>query len=335
MPTIDDVAKLAGVSTATVSRVVNKNGNVTGKTGQRVLSAMQELNYYPNKFARGLAAKQADGLGVVIQDFADPYFGMVLRGIEKVAKTHNLQITVASANRSAKDELKAIEFLRQQSYNVIILTTSLLSDEELLKCSDQNLKLINMGHLYSAFQNDCIYLDDIEGGTLATNYLIEQGHSKIAHISFPMFYGALPERSLGYHLALEKAKLSHSDELFIQSADFGQLSALQATQELLKRAKPFTALFASTDIMAMGAHKALRQAGLKIPDDISIVGYDDIDTASFLYPALTTIRQPIQEMGMAAAHLAISYLKGQIDQEEVVRKFSPQLVIRESVKNLN
>lgn len=335
MPTIDDVAKLAGVSIATVSRVANNNGNVTTKTGRRVLEAMKELNYHPNKFARGLAGRHADGIGVVIQNFADPFFGMVLRGIESVTKKHNLQITVASANRSSQDELKAIEFLRKQHYNVVILTTSVLSDSELLELSKQGSEFIHIGRYLPDFAEWCVYLDDIHGGELATNYLIAQGHTRIAHIGFPNSHQHQNARLIGYRRALEKAGLPYSEEWVIEPQDFDQTSALHTTENFLKRNEPFTAMFASTDVMALGAYKALQRAGLKIPEDISLIGYDDIDLASFLSPPLTTIKQPIQEMSTAAARLAIRYLKGQTGStEEVMHQFTPSLVVRESVREL-
>ena len=335
MPTIDDVAKLAGVSTATVSRVVNHSGNVRTGTGQRVRDAMKQLNYHPNKFARGLAGNQADGIGVVIQDFAEPYFGMVLRGIESVSKQHNLQITVASGNRSSRDELRAIEFLRQQRYNVVILTTSVLPDRTLLYELEQGTEFVHVGHYIPEIAERCIYLDDEKGAELATKYLISQGHSRIAYIAFPEHPDCIDARSRGYRLALNNAGLPYTDRLVIGSEGFDQMSALRATERLLERGEPFTAIFAATDLLAIGAYRGLRQAGLRIPDDVSLVGYDDIDLASFLYPPLTTIRQPIQEMSMAAAHLAISYLKGAAaDDEEVVHKFSPSLVLRDSVKSI-
>jgi LacI family transcriptional regulator len=333
--TIEDVAKLAGVSTATVSRVVNNNGNVTTKTGHRVLAAMKELDYHPNKFARGLAGNQADGIGIVIQNFADPFFGMVLRGIEGVTKKHNLQITVASANRSSQDELKAIEFLRKQHYNVVILTTSVLSAKALLELSKQGTQFVHIGHYYPQFPEHCIYLDDKQGAEMATSYLIQQGHSHIAHLAFPESHRSFDSRVHGYRLALEKAGLPYLEHLVVRSADFDQMSAFEATKKLLGHKKSFSAIFAATDMMAVGAYKALQGAGLRIPKDVSVVGYDDIDLASFLYPPLTTIKQPIQEMSMAAAQLAIHYLKGQGDNaKEVVHQFSPSLVIRESVRSV-
>jgi LacI family transcriptional regulator len=331
--TIEDVAKLAGVSTATVSRVVNNNGNVTTKTGERVLGAMQKLNYHPNKFARGLAGNLADGIGVVIQNFSDPYAGMILRGIESVTKKHQLQITVASGNRSSEDERKAIEFLRRQHYNVVILTTSVLSAEVLLELFKQGTRFVHIGHYYPQAPEHCIYFDDRQGGELASSYLIEQGHTKIAHLAFPESFATFDDRFRGYQRALEKAGLPYDERLVIRPADFDQASAFEATKKLLERKKSFTAIFAATDMMAVGAYKALQSAGLRIPKDVSVVGYDDIDLASYLHPPLTTIKQPIQEMSMAAAQLAIRYLKGQSTSEEVVREFSPSLVIRESVES--
>jgi LacI family transcriptional regulator len=332
--TIEDVAKLAGVSTATVSRVVNNNGNVTTKTGQRVLKVMKELDYHPNKFARGLAGNHADGIGVVIQNFADPYFGMVLRGIEAVTKKHHLQMAVASGNRSAQEERKAIEFLRRQHYNVVILTNSLLPNNDLLELARRGMKFVHLGQYISELAKHCIYLDDVRGAELAIDYLIAQGHTKIAYIAFPEFLESLDLRWQGYRLALEKAGLHYNERLVSKPKDFDQTSGFEATKDLLGRKESFSAIFTSTDMIAMGAYKALQGAGLRIPKDVSVVGYDDIEFSPFIYPPLTTIQQPIQEMSMAAAQLAICYLKGQPDTKEVVQQFSPSLVVRDSVRSI-
>ena len=335
MSTIDDVARVAGVSKSTVSRFLSGNGYVSGRAVGLVQQAMEQLDYYPNKFAQGLAGNRADGIGVVIQDFAEPYFGMVLRGIEGTVKQRHLQITVASANRSPHDELKAIKFLRQQRYNVIILTTSVLTGSRLLELAGQGTEFVHIGHYLPKLAGRCIYLDDIKGAEMATAYLISQGHTRIAYLAFPEFDEYLDARLYGYRAALEKAGLPYAERLVVKPESFDQTSALRATERLLERVEPFTAIFAATDLLAIGAYKALRQAGLRVPDDVSLVGYDDIDVASFLEPPLTTIKQPIQEMSMAAARLAIRYLEGTAADEEVNHEFMPSLVVRESVKSVS
>jgi LacI family transcriptional regulator len=321
------------VSATTVSRFLNENGYVSREAAERVKRAMAQLDYHPSKFARGLAGKQPDGIGVVAQNFADPFFGMVLRGIEQIIKAHNLQLTVAAGNRQLDDEDKAIRFLRQQHYTVVVLTTSVLPGARLLDLLEDGLDIVHIGQFIPEISERCIYLDDAKGAELATKYLVAQGHTRIAHLSLPKYQGDHPDtRSLGYRCALERAGLSYLEALVVEPGGFDEMSALQAVNRLLRRGERFTALFASTDLLALGAYKALRQAGLSIPGDVSVIGFDDIDLASFLYPTLTTIRQPIQEMSRAAAHLAIQYLKGR--QEEVVRQFSPMLIERDSVRKL-
>ena len=174
MSTIDDVARAAGISKSTVSRFSSGNGYVPNRAGGLVQGAMERLNYYPNKFAQGLAGNRADGIGVVIQNFAEPYFGVVLRGIEGATREHNLQITVASGNRSPHDELEAIIFLRQQRYNVIVLTTSVLPGSRLLEELKQGTQLVHIGHRLPQLAERCVYLDDARGADLATSYLISR-----------------------------------------------------------------------------------------------------------------------------------------------------------------
>jgi LacI family transcriptional regulator len=207
-----------------------------------------------------------------------------------------------------------------------------LTDDELLELSNQGTQFVHIGHYSAKFSEQCIYLDDKQAAELATSYLIKQGHTKIAHLAFPEFSAAFDDRHRGYQDTLKQAGLPYDESLVIRPADFDQMSAFEATKKLLERKKSFTAIFANTDIMAVGAYKALQSAGLRIPKDVSVVGYDDIDLASYLYPPLTTIKQPIQEMSMAAAQLAIRYLKGQSTGEGVVHQFLPSLVVRDSVE---
>ena len=251
-----------------------------------------------------------------------------------VTRGYNLQITVASGNRSSEDELSAIEFLRQQKYNVVILSNSHVPENKLLELTEQGIQFIHIGQYVSTFAEHCICIDDEQGAELATRYLIDQGHRYIAHIAFPEFHGHTVSRLNGFRRTLEKAGIAYSEQLIVSPKGFDQTSAFEATEQLLGRNEAFTAIFASTDIMAIGAYKALRQAGLSVPEDVSVVGYDDVDVADFAYPPLTTVRQPIQEMSEAAAHLAISYLKGYSIEKGVVPRFSPQLVVRDSVSTL-
>lgn len=334
--TVDDVARLAGVSNATVSRVLNHARHVAPETRERVTEAVRQLRFSPNKFARGLAANRADGIGVVIPEFTDPYHGALLQAIEQFTREKKLQVTAVSSHRSTVNEREAIRFLHEQSYNVIILSSSTLSTDEFLDLEAKGITCFQIGRKLASLANRSLYLDDVYGGRLAAEYLLTKGHRQIAHVASPQSPGvdiASLQRSQGFRRALESADLSYDDTLTVQAESFDEIGGYQATKVLLERNVAFTALFVSTDRMAMGAYQALNERGLHIPNDVSVIGYDGIEFAAFMQPALTTVQQPIEEIGKLAAQLAIEHLRG-TPKQACITPFQPRLLVRKSVRGV-
>lgn len=332
VPTVDDVARLAGVSNATVSRVINQAEHVSSKTKQRVTEAMRQLHFSPNKFARCLAGNRADGIGVVIPEFTDPYHGALLQAIEQVTREQDLQVMAASSHRLAEDERKAIRFLNERSYNVLILSSSALPASELADLASEGITCFQLGRKLPDLADRSLYLDHAYGGKQAVDHLLAKGHTRIAHVALPNCFGvdtASVDRSQGYRQALEDAGVLYDDALVIHAESFDEAGGYHATRSLLHRKVPFTALFLYTDRMAMGAYQALSHHGLRIPDDVSVVGYDGLAFTAFMQPALTTVRQPIEEMGRLAAQLAIEQLHG-VPRQGAIAPFEPELVIRDS-----
>jgi LacI family transcriptional regulator len=329
LSTIDDVATLAGVSTATVSRVLNKTAKVSSKTEKRVQRAMEKLGYRPNKFARGLAGGSSDSIGVVVPDIASTFFGTLIKGVESAAREHGVQVMIASGNESAEDERRAFESLEQHQCDArIIFFTS--HELQHIESMTRDPHVVVIGRYFPELAERCVYLNDVQGGIVATEHLIEQGHRQIAHLYHN--YNDADTRWLGYRQALDRAGIAFDPDLTITVTETDADSGYRATARLLTRGKPFTAIFAFNDRMAMGCIAALRHHNLRVPEDVSVIGFDDIEMARYFWPPLTTVHQPIFEMAHSAGLIAIGLMKGE-PREEVQRKFEPTLVTRDSVQS--
>ena len=330
MPTIKEVSRHAKVSPSTVSRVLNGNVPVTEDTKQRVLAAVKELNYQPNVFARGLVTNRSGGVGVVVNEISSLYYAGLVGGIEKVVERSGGHLLVSSGHTYRSTELEALEFLRVQRSDALIFQGDASSDADILAWYEKaQVPTVIFGRFIAELADYCVCLDNESGGFMATQHLIENGHRRIAFISGPPSIKDSWERQHGYRRALEHAGIGYSDML-VAEGDFLEEGGHRAAQRLLSRELDFTALFVANDQMAAGAFQALREAKLDIPHDMSVVGYDDVLFARYLYPALTTVRQPFDEMGQAAATIALATLRG--EETEVKRKFEPELIARDSVR---
>ncbi|MEM6430191.1 MAG: LacI family DNA-binding transcriptional regulator [Deinococcota bacterium] len=331
MSTIREVSRLAGVSISTVSRVLNNTVPVAEDTKARVMSAVSQLGYTPNTFARGLVTNRSGGIGVVVNEISSPFYSGIIKGIEQVVEASGMHLVVSSAHIDGSVEHNAVSFLKERRCDALILHLESTSDEQLLTWSQADAPMVIVGRHIPELAEACVYLDNELGGYLATKHLLEQGHRHIAHISGPLTMKDGRDRLAGYQRALQEAELA-CDERWIVNSDFIESGGQQAMQQLLARNLPLTAVFAANDQMAAGALKTLREHNLDIPQDVSLVGYDDVLIARYLYPSLSTIHQPLMEMGNAAATIALALLQGQ--ETEVQHKFNPKLVKRQSVKSI-
>ena len=329
MATIRDVSRLAKVSTATVSRVLSGNVPVSPERRDAVMAAVAELDFRPNAFARSLATNRSHGIGVVVSEVSSGVYGGILQGIESVIEGHDMHMLVSSGHHHAAIERRAVDFLRQRRCDALILQLDGASDDDVVGFARTDVPVVVVGRYVPALPDHCIYLDNVAGGYLATRHLIERGHRSIAHVAGLAGVADARDRHAGYRRALVEAGIGY-DEALVADGDFMEEAGQRATRHLLDRERSFTAVFAANDQSAAGALRALREAGLRVPDDVSVVGYDDTLLAHYLVPAFTTVRQPLQEMGQAAAWLALARL-GVDAGKEVSLRFEPVLVERESV----
>lgn len=332
MPTIKEVSRRAKVSPSTVSRVLNETVPVADDTKQRVLNAVKELDYQPNVFARGLVTNRSGGIGVVLNEISSPYYAGLIGGIEKVVEQEGGHLLVSSGHADAGKEREAVAFLRQRRSDAIIVQVDATTDDDLRNWAASGPPLVVFGRCVTGLSDRCVYLDNERGGFLATQHLIDHGHRRIAHISGPQWVQDSQARLQGYCRALEANGLPF-DELLVVEGDFAEAGGHLAMTRLLERNVSLSAVFVGNDQMALGALTALREVGCHVPHDISLVGYDDVLFARYLSPALTTVRQPLYEMGQAAARLAVASVQGK--EAEVKHSFKPELVVRTSVQNLD
>ena len=336
--TSQDVANLAGVSRTTVSLVLNdvQEINISPGTRQRVREAADELGYIPNASAQALATKRARAIGLVMTRSphhiaTDAFLPQILGGLLDVIKQHKLRLLIESVEAEHQDRAY-LQLARAKHIDGMILLTPRTDDVALKELEAERIYTVLMGNvgrtdLYS------VDVDNYLAAQKATNYLIELGHTRIACISNAQpSYSAVPDRVNGYKDALLAAGLPF-DEALIQYADFDPMSGFKAMQALLASGADFTAVFIASDNVAIGAKAAIREAGLHVPKDISIIGFDDLPWAQYSDPPLTTIRLPAQEMASRACLLLLDLMKG-LQPESRNLVMETKLVVRQSCRKL-
>jgi LacI family transcriptional regulator len=299
IPTIIDVAQRAGVSTATVSHVMNNTRYVSDALRTRVSAAIAELNYQPNGVARSLRRKQTRTIGMVIPDNCNPFFAEVTRGIEDASFEQGYNVILCNSDGDAEKELDYLELLFKKRVDGIVLVSAGASQATVDVLAEQGRAVVIVDREISGLSADLVMTDNRQGGYQAVSYLLGLGHRRIACIAGPSPLTASAGRLAGYRSALTGAGLT-VDEGLILAGDFQSRSGYMAMQSFLTLADRPTAVFACNDMMAMGVICAIHQAGLKVPEDISVMGFDDISLASFTCPPLTTVAQAKHEMGVLA-----------------------------------
>lgn len=332
MVTIYDVSDLAGVSLATVSRVMNKNTKVSDKTKQKVLEAMDKLGYRPNAIAKGLASKRSSSVGVLISELHGPFYGMMMSAIETELRRFDIHAIIAAGHSDAAKEEDAIDFLLSRRCDALILYVESVSDEYLIELSQRTTPIVVLGRNIKKIQKNCINLDNELGGYLACQYMLELGHKKIAYISGPLWKKDSQERFAGHKRALAEKNIQFSDKLLYEG-DFQESGGVNGMTHLLSARSSFTGVVCANDEMAAGAMTVARDQGLSIPEDLSVVGFDNVAYARYVYPKLSTVNYPVREMAQMAARWVLKNVyKNQ--NLELANVFEPEMVVRDSVKKL-
>jgi LacI family transcriptional regulator, repressor for deo operon, udp, cdd, tsx, nupC, and nupG len=327
MVRIVDVAKKANVSTATVSRVLTKPGAVKEVTTQRVLQAIEALNYQPNVLARQLRRLETNTILVVVPDITNPFFSNVLRGIKSVAATNGYQVLLGDTGNDVELENSYLNILQQKKADGMILLTARM-DPQIVEEATKSFPIVLACEYIEGSSIPTVSIDNISGARKATEYLIELGHKRIGCITGPLNVVLGRDRLKGFYQAMTRKGLD-VEPVLVQEGDFTYESGFNLMMKFLALSEWPTAIFAANDEMAMGATKALKSKGVKVPEDISIIGFDDMRFAAIFEPALTTIAQPAFAIGTNASELLIKLInKEEVKREQII--LDDHLVVRES-----
>ena len=327
MTTIYQVAEKAGVSLSTVSRVLNGNKSVNKQLRKKVEAAMSELNYRPNSIARSLASNRSDSIGVLVSELNSPFFGEMMEAIEAVLRAANKHVIITVGHNDLAQEQDGVEFLISRNCDALILHVEALSDEQLYAINESKIPLALVNRMVPGLEDKCICLNNEKGGYLSTKHLIELGHRRIAYISGPLDKSDASERLAGHKRALMDAGIAFDKNLFFEG-DYSEASGIQGLSSFMDKDVIFSALVCANDWMATGAMTRARDYDITLPDELSIVGFDNVIFARQVFPKLTTIHNPIKQMAeMAARNILRQVYKIPMD---VIPMFDPELVRRDS-----
>ena len=303
MATIYQVSEMAGVSLSTVSRVLNDNDYVSKKTKKKVLEAMKELGYQPSSIARSLASSTTNSVGILVSELDGPFFGQMMSAIEEHLRIAGKHVIITPGHSDEKKEKSGFEFLIGRNCDAIIAHVEAVSN------------------------------DNVMGGYLATKAMINKGHKNIAYIAGPQFKEDASNRLKGHKKALAEYNLTFDENLFY-IGDFKETGGSDGLRHFIQNKAQITALVCANDEMASGAMKYAREHGFNLPKDLAIIGFDNVIFTNYLYPTLTTIDNPVPEMGRAAANLVLKdiYKKSGITVKHV---FQPKLILRDSTPDIN
>ncbi len=328
MATLKDVAERAGVSTATVSHVINETRFVSDELKARVHQAMEELNYHPNAIARSLRRRSTHNIGMIVPDISYPFLAEVARGVENAGFELGYNVILCDSNGDLEREADYIQLLQEKKADGIVFVAAGESSSHVQALIEQGMPVVVCDRELAGVEVDTVIADNVGSGYQATEHLIELGHRRIGCIAGPPMLEISSKRVAGYRRALEQHGLPRREELMAQG-DFRSRGGYEAMGELLTLDEPPTAVFACNDLMAIGAICAASQERLRIPQDIAIVGCDDIALASFTNPSLTTVAQPKHELGAAAVEMLVERIRDK--SKPTTRRLLPtELVLRDS-----
>ncbi|QIR06031.1 HTH-type transcriptional repressor PurR [Salinivibrio costicola] len=334
MATIKDVARLAGVSTTTVSHVINKTRFVAEKTTEKVWQAVEELNYAPSAVARSLKCNTTRTLGMLVTKSTNPFFAELVHGVEDYCYKQGYTLILCNTEGNLEKQRDYLRMLSEKRVDgLIVVCSDLNEDLMLLLEKKRDLPMVVMDWGSHHIDTDRIEDNAELGGYLATKHFIDNGHTKIGCISGQMDKNTCKHRLNGYFRALKEANITVNENWLIE-ADFEADQAQIAAKQLATMSDRPTAVFCFNDIMALAAISTFNEYGLKVPDDISVIGYDNIDLTEYFSPPLTTIHQPKRRLGKTAVKLLLARIANNETQQQVF-EMQPALVSRQSVKTLS
>ena len=327
------IAERAKVSIGTVSHVINDTATVREKLRERVLEAIRSLGYQPSQLARGLRRNQTSMLVMIIPDVTNPFFPAVIRGVEDVAYKSSLRLVLCNTDNDPRKELSYLNEMRAYRPAGWLVIPSVDSEIANHFHADAGPPVVCLDRQPGGWRGDVALVANEEGAYKATSHLLRMGHRQLAVITGPLHLANAVERLEGFKRALAEAKV-HLEPDYIQEARFERNSGYQAASRLLRMLPRPTGIFACNDLMALGVFLAARELGLRCPEDVSIVGFDNLDFAEFTAPALTTVHQPGYQLGTAAARLLLERMNGSTQPAKKI-VLPSELKIRNSVATVS
>ncbi|WP_417507733.1 LacI family DNA-binding transcriptional regulator [Marinomonas gallaica] len=324
-PSIYDVAKLAGVSPSTVSRFLNRTTFISKPKTIAIEDAIKALDYKPNFHMNQGSNTRSMTIGVLVQNPESPFTSRIFNDMESFLGPKGYSLVIASGYWQHSMQLQALEYLEKSNVDGVIVVAGSLTEQELVDYS-KKIPVVAVGYNYAAEKLQAVNIDNVLGGHMATLHLLQQGHVNIAHIKGLLNQPDAVARFVGYKKALAEAGIKVRNSL-IKQGDFSSETGYDCTVELIQSNVHFSALFAANDQTAYGAIKALHDHGFKVPEDVSVVGFDDLPTSKYFTPGLTTLRQPVEEIGVVCAESILSLFSG----EKCNSRLPPiDLIVRES-----
>lgn len=330
--TIKDIAREAGVSTATVSMVLNgKDQAISESTRKRVLSVVKERNFIPNAMAGSLVTRRTNIIGLIIPDIVNPFFPEIARGAEDRAKQAGCSLLLCNTDEDPEQEEKYLVMLSNKMVDGIIIAHSTRSTEPSAFLEQSRIPAIVIDRDWQGTSiQGRILVNNEKGAYLATKHLAEQGYRQIACITGPLKTPTSKDRLHGYQRALREYKLPVREEAILEG-EYKKEWGKDAVQTLLTEKIPFDAIFCGNDLIAIGAIKELKRSGIRVPEDVGITGFDDISLASLVDPAITTVKQPNYEMGYQAVSMLLSIIdRTALETDQRINTLNTELVVRES-----
>jgi LacI family transcriptional regulator len=332
--TLKDIAKKASVSVMTVSRVINDKPDVSDETRKKILKLINEFDYKPNNIARGLVMKKTHTIGLIIPDISNPFLSSIAKAIDDKAQKFGYSVIFANTDNSLEREKKAVELLRSKQVDGLVVSLLLGNKEVLDKFKKANYPVVQIDRTVSNNDYPLISIDNENSAYRAVEYLIKKGHKKIAHITGDLNSTPAIIRLKGYKKALADYNLKIRDN-YIVEGNYTKEYGYQGMNKLLGLNDRPTAVFAANDMSAAGIYLSASKNGLSIPEDISVVGHDDVDIATLLKPELTTMRQPTYQLGEIAITVLLEMINNKINFSKIEnRTLQTDLIIRESVSEI-
>lgn len=329
--TIKDVARESGVNISTVSRALNNGYGVNDRTRDHVLAVAARLNYRPNRVARGLVTGRSHSLGLVLSDIRNPFFAEVARGAEDAARSGNCDLVLCNSDLNADKQMEYVRSLQEKRIDGILMNSvSMLSQGQQAQLAASGIPIVLLNRSASNHAFSTVRADNESGGALAARYLLELGHRKIAHLTGPRQHGNLSDRTRGFVRALKSAANPVQPVVLHGKFSFG--GGTELTRRMLDEHPEITAIFAANDVMAFGVVRTALERGLRIPEDLSLIGFDNIEFSGIVHPPLTTIHQPKYEMGYAAVEILLRMARDKDKQIPEHRLLGVELIERQSCR---